>query len=107
MIKNLFSVFDPRSSIFSLSWLIIFVLVLVIPIKMWAVDSSSNKLLKKIISVFKKEVRFSLNKKEKGREAIIILTFLTILSINFLALYPQIFSPTSHLTTTLPLSLSF
>jgi len=37
----------------------------------------------------------------------IILTFILILSINFLALYPQVFSPTSHLVVTLPLSLIY
>jgi F-type H+-transporting ATPase subunit a len=34
-------------------------------------------------------------------------TFTVIIFINLLALYPQIFSPTSHLTITLPLSMVF
>jgi len=37
----------------------------------------------------------------------IMLVFVTIISLNVLALYPQIFSPTSHLIITLPLSLIF
>jgi len=57
--------------------------------------------------MFIKEVVFTLGKKEKGRLTIIISVFRLILIMNFLALYPQIFSTTSHLTITLPLSLCF
>lgn len=105
MITNLFSVFDPSSSIISLNWLILIVIVLFIPTIIWKIISPTKKIKDKIILTFKKEVGFSLGKKEKGRETIIIITFFIILTINFLALYPQIFSVTSHLTVTLPMSL--
>ncbi len=107
MITNLFSTFDPGSSFLSISWLIIFFLVLIFPIKIWKVSSVITKIIKKIIFIFKKEVYFTLGKNEKRTGLMLILTFLFVVSINFLALYPQIFSPTSHITITLPLSLLF
>jgi len=107
MIINLFSVFDPSSSILSLSWLIILLAITFIPLWIWKISFPFSKIRKKLIRTFKKEVTFTLNKKEKSRDTIIIIVFILILIINFLALYPQIFSPTSHLTVTLPLSLIF
>jgi len=107
MITNLFSVFDPRSSLFSTSWLLLFILPLTIRKKWWLVRNPVNQTISTIISNFKKEVRFTLNKTEKRTELIIITSFLIILLMNFLALYPQVFSVTSHLTVTLPLSLTF
>lgn len=107
MIINLFSVFDPSSSIISLSWLILMVLPVAYPYLIWKHQRSHIKVFKKLIITFKKEVRFTLFKKEKGRELMVVSVFLIILTINFLALYPQLFSPTSHLTVTLPLSLTF
>jgi len=107
MITNLFSVFDPRSSIFSFSWLIILIRSLFITLPLWKTRSPSIKIKKRILNIFKKEVKFALSKTEKRTELFIILAFTRILIINFLALYPQVFSPTSHLTITLPLSLIF
>lgn len=107
MITNLFSVFDPSSSVMSLSWLILVMLPVMYSTLIWKHQRSHIKIFKKLIITFKKEVRFTLFKKEKGSELIIISVFLIILTINLLALYPQLFSPTSHLTVTLPLSLIF
>lgn len=107
MINNLFSVFDPSSTIFSSAWIILFLIPVMYPITIWKIQNPFMVISKKLITTFKKEVRFTLNKKEKGRERLILTVFSIILVINFLALYPQLFSPTSHLTVTLPLSLLF
>jgi len=107
MITNLFSVFDPSSSTLSIAWLLFFILPLTIRKKWWIIRNPITKVTLAIIGNFKKEVRFTLNKTEKRTELIIITAFLIILLINFLALYPQVFSVTSHLTVTLPLSLTF
>jgi len=107
MITNLFSVFDPSSSILSTAWLLLFVLPLILRKKWWLIRNPINKTILVTLRNFKKEVRFTLNKTEKRTELIVITSFLIILLINFLALYPQVFSVTSHLTVTLPLSLTF
>jgi len=107
MITNLFSVFDPRTSLFSTSWLIIPIAILILSTPIWKISYPFIKTKKLIVKTFKKEVKFSLGKTEKRREILIILAFITILSLNFIALYPQVFSPTSHITITLPLSLIY
>lgn len=107
MINNLFSIFDPSSSFIKLSWLVVLIVAMLIIKSPWIVKNPVNKLYNKIIFSLKKEIKFSLGKVEKSTETIIITVFFSILVMNFLALYPQVFSPTSHLTITLPLSLLF
>jgi F0F1-type ATP synthase membrane subunit a len=62
-------------------------------------------LFKKIVATFKKELRYNLQEREKGPKAMIIRIFMLILPLNFLALYPQLFSITAHLSFTLPTSI--
>jgi F-type H+-transporting ATPase subunit a len=107
MIINLFSIFDPSSHIWSAAWGIIFIIIRILRTKIWNLQPTAQRFKKKIIGILKKEVKFTLNEREAGRQTIIILVFLLIILINFTALYPQIFSATSHLTVTLPLSLTF
>lgn len=107
MITNLFSIFDPSRSIISSSWLCILIIIIILNSPIWKIKSNSSLIINKIIWTLKKEVSFTINKREKGRQGIIITVFTIILLINFLALYPHIFSPTSHLAVNLPLSLIF
>uniref|UniRef100_UPI00315C6756 ATP synthase F0 subunit 6 n=1 Tax=Allonothrus sinicus TaxID=3138099 RepID=UPI00315C6756 len=103
---NLFSTFDPSTSMMSLAWLSIPMAVIPLQVKMWKMISTTEVVTKKVISIFKKEVSYTLGSTEKGAKMMVITMFVSILPMNFLALYPQIFSPTAHLTITLPLSLT-
>lgn len=76
-----------------------------ISITIWSRLNASCVPVNKVISVFKKEVDYTLNKSEKGTQLHILLIFLSILILNFVALYPQIFSVTAHLAVSLPLSI--
>nr|QFG71644.1 ATP synthase subunit 6 [Oribatula sp. XFX] len=102
---NLFSVFDPSSTIMSSAWLIMPITLIVLPKLLWKVSSPTSKSTKKVLSTFLKEVKFTLKSSEPGTSNAVLLLFMSILTLNFLALYPQVFSATSHLTITLPLSL--
>jgi F-type H+-transporting ATPase subunit a len=107
MITNLFSVFDPSSSIISLSWLVVFITICIIRKKWWKISNSLINIFKKITSIFKKEISYSLGKEEKRVSMILLLLFFSIIFMNFIALYPQIFSATSHLSINLPIALTF
>jgi len=107
MITNLFSVFDPSISVLNTAWLLFFIFLLMFPLSIWILNNSSVLIYKKIIITFKKEVRFAFKTKEKGLELIIMTLFILIIMINVIALYPQVFSLTSHITFNLPLSLTF
>lgn len=106
MINNLFSVFDPRSTFLSLSWGIPALTLTLMRKKIWLAKRNWRKLISAITINFKKEVKFSIVKTEKGTELMVITLFLMIILLNFSALYPQNFSVTSHLSFTMPLSLS-
>jgi len=114
MITNLFSVFDPSTTIFniSLNWISTFLGLLIIPSIYWLMPSRFHFLWNSIITTLHKEFKTLLGpQSHQGRTFIFISLFSLIIFNNFLGLFPYIFTRTSHLTITLslaiPLWLSF
>lgn len=111
---NLFSVFDPSSSIFhfSLNWIRTFLGILILPITYWLIPSRSSFFWQTILLTLHKEFKNLLgNNAFNGSTFLFINLFSIILFNNFLGLFPYIFTSSSHLTFTLtlrlPLWLSF
>nr|AVE15573.1 ATP synthase F0 subunit 6 [Metallyticus sp. JZ-2017] len=108
---NLFSSFDPSSSINSLvfNWLSTILGLLIIPLMMWFIPSRSILIWYIITNKLHNEFKLLLGKKSinKGTTLIFISTFSLILFNNFLGLFPYIFTSTSHLVMTLSLALPF
>jgi F-type H+-transporting ATPase subunit a len=108
MITNLFSVFDPSTTIFNLSlnWISTFIGLLIIPYSFWLIPSRINVIWNNIILTLHKEFKTLLGpNRENGCSFIFISLFSIILFNNFLGLFPYIFTRTSHLTLTLTLAL--
>nr|YP_133762.1 ATP synthase F0 subunit 6 [Dermatobia hominis]AAR16447.1 ATP synthase F0 subunit 6 [Dermatobia hominis] len=108
MMTNLFSVFDPSSSIFnfSLNWLSTFMGILMIPSMYWLMPSRYNIFWNKIIMTLHKEFKILLGPmSSNGSSFIFVSLFSMILFNNFMGLFPYIFTSTSHLTLTLSLAL--
>lgn len=108
MITNLFSTFDPSSSVFSLSlnWIRALIGLLIIPSIFWIIPSRSHFFYQQILLTLNKEFKTLLGPSGySGRTLIFISLFSFILFNNFLGLFPYIFTRTSHLTLTLSLSL--
>nr|YP_010895084.1 ATP synthase F0 subunit 6 [Dideopsis aegrota]WJW73610.1 ATP synthase F0 subunit 6 [Dideopsis aegrota] len=108
MMNNLFSVFDPSSSIMNLSlnWLSTFIGLLMIPSMYWFMPSRYHIIWFNILITLHKEFKILLaNPNQKGTTLIFISLFSMILFNNFLGLFPYIFTSTSHLTLTLMLAL--
>lgn len=59
------------------------------------------------LSILKKEMDYVLNHPVKGVYTFVGCIFLTICLYNFLAMFPNVFSVTSHMLVTLPFSYSF
>jgi len=108
MITNLFSVFDPSSSIFNLSlnWISTFLGILIIPSIYWLIPSRFHIFWNTILLTLHKEFKTLLGPiGHNGSSFIFISLFSIILFNNFIGLFPYIFTRTSHLTLTLTLAL--
>jgi len=108
MITNLFSVFDPSSSIFnfSLNWLRTFLGLILIPISYWFLPSRHQIIWNFITLTLHKEFKTLLGPtSHNGRTLIFISLFRIIIFNNFLGLFPYIFTSTSHISLTLALAL--
>lgn len=108
MITNLFSVFDPSTTIFNLSlnWIRTFIGLILIPYSFWFLPSRINFLWNNILLSLFKEFKNLLGPTAiNGSTFIFISLFSLILFNNFLGLFPYIFTRTRHLTLTLTLAL--
>nr|YP_009117291.1 ATP synthase F0 subunit 6 [Muscina stabulans]AJE61317.1 ATP synthase F0 subunit 6 [Muscina stabulans] len=108
MMTNLFSVFDPSSSIFNLSlnWLSTFLGILMIPSMYWLTPSRYHVFWNNILLTLHKEFKTLLGPMgSNGSTFIFVSLFSMILFNNFMGLFPYIFTSTSHLTLTLTLAM--
>lgn len=108
MITNLFSVFDPSTTIFniSLNWISTFIGLIIIPYSYWFLPNRFNIIWNLVLLTLHKEFKTLLGpNRQNGCSFIFISLFSIILFNNFLGLFPYIFTSTSHLTLTLTLAL--
>nr|YP_010988665.1 ATP synthase F0 subunit 6 [Allanaspides hickmani]WOR80970.1 ATP synthase F0 subunit 6 [Allanaspides hickmani]WOR80983.1 ATP synthase F0 subunit 6 [Allanaspides hickmani] len=107
MMTNLFSVFDPLSSILHLplNWLSTFLAFFIIPFLYWAMPSRFLLLWSTIISTLHKEFKLLLGPLSYNGSIIFISLFSLILFNNFLGLLPYIFTSSSHMALTLSFAL--
>nr|QWB85952.1 ATP synthase F0 subunit 6 [Philus antennatus] len=106
MMMNLFSPFDPTTSLsLSFNWLSTFIGLIMIPPMFWFFPSRSHTIWMNITLTLHKEFKTLLGEKTYGMTLIFISLFSLILFNNFLGLFPYIFTSTSHLVLTLTLAL--
>nr|YP_010164589.1 ATP synthase F0 subunit 6 [Epeorus carinatus]AHY86320.1 ATP synthase F0 subunit 6 [Epeorus sp. JZ-2014]QRM91378.1 ATP synthase F0 subunit 6 [Epeorus carinatus]QXT45725.1 ATP synthase F0 subunit 6 [Epeorus dayongensis] len=105
---NLFSVFDPSSSIMNLSlnWVSTFLGLLLLPSAYWLMPSRYSLIWNKVTSTLHQEFNTLLGPTgHPGSTFLFISLFSLIVFNNFLGLFPYIFTSSSHLTFTLTLAL--
>nr|YP_009926425.1 ATP synthase F0 subunit 6 [Metacarcinus magister]QNH68768.1 ATP synthase F0 subunit 6 [Metacarcinus magister] len=107
MMANLFSIFEPSSSIFTLSvnWASTLLGGLFIPYLYWISPSRWSLLWSKIISTLHGEFKALLSPSHTGATTLLIGLFSLIVFNNFLGLLPYVFTSSSHMVMTLSLSL--
>nr|QDA21658.1 ATP synthase F0 subunit 6 [Trigomphus carus] len=108
MMTNLFSVFDPTSSIFNMSmnWVSTIMGMTILPVMFWLIPTRYMLMWTKIMSTLHKEFKTLLGDGGlNGSTFIFISIFTMILFNNFMGLFPYIFTSSSHLTFTLTLAL--
>ena len=106
MITNLFSIFDPSLRVFSFSWLMCILVIFFLPRIFWFYGVMGQFITDFLSSVVS-EVNYSLSNQVKGVYKFLGSIFLLVSLYNFLALFPHVFSVTSHMLVTLPFSYSF
>nr|AML60301.1 ATP synthase F0 subunit 6 [Mesembrinella sp. ACMJ-2016] len=108
MMTNLFTVFDPSSSIFNLSlnWMSTFMSIIMIPSVYWLMPSRYHIFWNNILTTLHKEFKTLLGPMSyTGSTFMFVSLFSMILFNNFMGLFPYIFTSTSHLVLTLTLAL--
>lgn len=97
MIINLFSVFDP-SSIWgmSLNWIVIFIIIILFPIKYFYIKGFSVK----IVFIVNQYVNKIFNEVSFPNYLVLcyirIIVFIYLIIINFIGLFPFVFTRTAH-----------
>ncbi|BCX71405.1 ATP synthase F0 subunit 6 (mitochondrion) [Penaeus japonicus] len=107
MMTNLFSVFDPTSSVLMLplNWLSTFLGILFLPMLYWAMPSRWSLLWTMVSTTLHKEFKTLLGTSHLGTTLMFVSLFSLIVFNNFLGLLPYVFTSSSHLTMTLALAL--
>nr|YP_009559299.1 ATP synthase F0 subunit 6 [Euphausia superba]ACH78208.1 ATP synthase subunit 6 [Euphausia superba]AEX54943.1 ATP synthase subunit 6 [Euphausia superba]AEX54954.1 ATP synthase subunit 6 [Euphausia superba]AEX54979.1 ATP synthase subunit 6 [Euphausia superba]AOW69001.1 ATP synthase F0 subunit 6 [Euphausia superba] len=107
MMTNLFSVFDPVSSVMALplNWVSTFLGLLFMPVLYWMMPSRWSLLWSKVLTTLHGEFKILLASSPVGSTIIFVTLFSLIVFNNSLGLLPYIFTSTSHLAMTLSLSM--
>lgn len=107
MITNLFSIFDPSTTLIniSLNWLRNLLCLIFIPYIYWASPNRLSWVWFIILNKLHLEFKVLLKNRKSGLTLLIVTLFTFIIINNFLGLFPYIFTRTSHLSTTLSLAL--
>nr|YP_009327143.1 ATP synthase F0 subunit 6 [Orthetrum glaucum]ANX09967.1 ATP synthase F0 subunit 6 [Orthetrum glaucum] len=108
MMTNLFSVFDPTTSMFNMSinWISTMIAIIMMPMMFWLIPTRMMVMWNMITTTLHNEFKTLLGSNSfNGTTFMFISVFSLILFNNFMGLFPYIFTSTSHLVFTLTLSL--
>nr|YP_010164073.1 ATP synthase F0 subunit 6 [Gecarcoidea lalandii]QRK27375.1 ATP synthase F0 subunit 6 [Gecarcoidea lalandii] len=104
---NLFSIFEPSSSIFNFStnWISTILGLMFLPYLYWASPSRWSLFWSKMIQTLHKEFKALIQPSHIGSTMLFVALFSLIVFNNFLGLLPYVFTSSSHMVMTLSLSL--
>nr|UYA96523.1 ATP synthase F0 subunit 6 [Syrista sp. 1 GYN-2021c] len=106
MMTNLFSIFDPASTLhLSTNWMSSLIPLLILPYSFWFIPSRFNMLWIIMLNFINKEIKILINKNALGSNILFSTIFTIIMINNFMGLFPYIFTSSSHMSMTLSLSL--
>nr|QNE85953.1 ATP synthase F0 subunit 6 [Calopteryx splendens] len=108
MMTNLFSVFDPSSSIMGtpMNWTSSIIGMVMLPTMFWVIPSRWGMIWSNVTNTLHKEFKTLLgNNSMTGSTFLFVSLFGMIAFINFMGLFPYIFTNSSHMVFTLTLAL--
>nr|YP_010563142.1 ATP synthase F0 subunit 6 [Stephanitis chinensis]UYX61148.1 ATP synthase F0 subunit 6 [Stephanitis chinensis] len=106
MMTNLFSTFDPSTSMkMSMNWVSMMMFLIILPMNFWIKKSRMKTTIYILMNTLIKELKMTLNMKSKEVILILVSIFFMILMNNMMGLMPYIFTSTSHMVVNLTLAL--
>nr|AHN95690.1 ATP synthase F0 subunit 6 [Trigonotylus caelestialium] len=106
MMTNLFSTFDPATSMkTSMNWFSMMIGLIMLPPMYWIIPNRINMIIQKLYMTLYKEFKMLMSEKSSGMSLMIISLFMMIMFNNLMGLLPYIFTSSSHLNFTLSLAL--
>nr|AFI54803.1 ATP synthase F0 subunit 6 [Eucorysses grandis] len=106
MMTNLFSTFDPSTSIqLSMNWMSTFIGMILIPSTFWLLPNRMNIFIFMIMNKLHEEFKLLLGPQNKGMTLMMITLFTFIIFNNAMGLLPYVFTSSSHLVFTMTLAL--
>nr|YP_010480564.1 ATP synthase F0 subunit 6 [Nasonia vitripennis]ACH81744.1 ATP synthase subunit 6 [Nasonia vitripennis]ACH85748.1 ATP synthase subunit 6 [Nasonia vitripennis]ACH85752.1 ATP synthase subunit 6 [Nasonia vitripennis]ACH85756.1 ATP synthase subunit 6 [Nasonia vitripennis]ACH85764.1 ATP synthase subunit 6 [Nasonia vitripennis] len=108
MMMNLFSIFDPSTSMnFSMNWISSIYIIMFYPNLFWLIPSRWNYMYMNLLKYLINEFYMLLNKKINVINMILFIgLFMSIMLNNFMGLFPYIYTSTSQMTFSMTLSMS-
>nr|ACH85760.1 ATP synthase subunit 6 [Nasonia vitripennis]ACH85768.1 ATP synthase subunit 6 [Nasonia vitripennis] len=108
MMMNLFSIFDPSTSMnFSMNWISSIYIIMFYPNLFWLIPSRWNYMYMNLLKYLINEFYMLLNKKINVINMILFIgLFMNIMLNNFMGLFPYIYTSTSQMTFSMTLSMS-
>nr|YP_011009675.1 ATP synthase F0 subunit 6 [Hygia opaca]WPV77667.1 ATP synthase F0 subunit 6 [Hygia opaca] len=106
MMTNLFSTFDPTTSIMmSMNWISTTTCYLLLPLTYWMLPNRLNLLMNNSMKTLNNEFKMLLGHEKKGMTLMLISLFMFIFINNIMGMLPYIFTSSSHLVFTLSMAL--
>ena len=105
---NLFSSFNPETTVFWTfggNWLAALAPLIILPQSFWLLKSNFLKTVENTSNYLIKEISAAINFIAPGTLLAPLSIFFTIVFINFIGLFPYVFTPSSHLRFTAALAL--
>nr|UAA82131.1 ATP synthase F0 subunit 6 [Odontofroggatia galili] len=106
MMNNLFSIFDPSTSMnYSLNWVSMIFVFMLFPMIYWFIPSRYNMSIKLIYDLIVNEITLLLKYKENIMNSIYLMSiFIIFFFNNFMGMFSYIFTSSAHMSFNLPYS---
>nr|YP_009472899.1 ATP synthase F0 subunit 6 [Aphelocheirus jendeki]AST10103.1 ATP synthase F0 subunit 6 [Aphelocheirus jendeki] len=106
MMTNLFSTFDPATSMsISMNWISTLLGLMMLPTMYWMMPTRYTSLMKMILNKLHEEFKMLMGNNVSGFTLMMVSLFTFILFNNLMGLLPYIFTSSSHLTFTMTMAL--
>uniref|UniRef100_UPI0030E2AC92 ATP synthase subunit 6 n=1 Tax=Stenchaetothrips biformis TaxID=1100830 RepID=UPI0030E2AC92 len=97
--------FDPKTSIlWEMNWTVLFICLMFLIFSFWKKPSRIMMIYVELINQITKQFKIALKTTKDSSESIFISLFMMILFLNMMGLFPNIFTPSSHITLNLIIS---